>query len=68
MMGEPERGLTPEEIEVAKLAGQTYRVFAALPQMHPSDHDDVVFHVHAIARIVMGRAAQRAHPGDFPVK
>ena len=31
------QGLTPEEIEVAKLAGQVYLRFKELPQAHPAD-------------------------------
>ena len=59
--------LTPQEIAVATLAGQVATDFAALPQLHPSDLPDVVFHVHAIQSIVMARSAQRAHPEQFPV-
>jgi ribosomal protein L4 len=62
------RGLTPEEIEVTKLAGQVYLRFKELPQAHPSDHDQVVCHVHAIQRIVMTRAAIRAHPEHWTFK
>jgi ribosomal protein L4 len=61
-------GLTPEEVEVAKLAGQVYLRFRALPQAHPSDHEDVIVHVHAIQRIVMARAAIRAHPEHWTFK
>jgi hypothetical protein len=59
MVGE---GLTAAELDVLNRLGKTYRAFAALPQAHPSDHDEVVFHVHALGRIVMARAAVRAHP------
>jgi hypothetical protein len=36
--------------------------------VHPADLDEVVFHVHALQRIVMQRAAMRAHPDRIPVK
>ena len=36
------QGLTPEEIEVAKLAGQVYVRFKQLPQAHPADLGEVV--------------------------
>ncbi len=62
------RGLTPEEIEVAKLAEQVYVKFKELPQAHPSDRDEVISHVHAIQRIVMTRAAIRAHPNHWTFK
>ena len=62
------QGLTPEEIEVAKLAGQVYVKFKELPQAHPSDLDEVISHVHAIQRVVMSRAAIRAHPNHWTFK
>jgi hypothetical protein len=62
------QGLTAEEIEVAKLAGQVYAKFKSLPQAHPSDHDDLLGHVHSIQRIVMIRAAIRAHPEHWTFK
>ena len=36
-------GLTAEEIEVAKLAGQVYLKFKQLPQAHPADLGEVAF-------------------------
>jgi hypothetical protein len=62
------QGLTPEEIAVAKLAGQVYLKFKALPQAHPADLDEMAFHVHAIGRIVFTRAAIRAHPEHWTFK
>jgi len=62
------QGLTPEEVEVAKLAGQVYLRFKALPQAHPSDLGELAFHVHAIGRIVFARAAIRAHPEHWTFK
>jgi hypothetical protein len=62
------QGLTPAEIEVAKLAGQVYLRFKELPQAHPADQDEVGGHVHAIQRIVMTRAAIRAHPEHWTFK
>jgi hypothetical protein len=61
-------GLTEEEQRVLKLAGEFYRAFAALPQLHPADLDEVAFHVHALGRIVGMRAAHRAHPDIVPNK
>lgn len=55
-------GLTPEEVEVAKLAGKVYLAFKELPQAHPADLEEMAFHVHAIGRIVLARAGTRAHP------
>ena len=54
--------LTAEELEVANLIGAAYRAFAELDVYHPSDHDEFVFHVHALGRIVLSRSAIRAHP------
>jgi hypothetical protein len=39
-----------------------------LPQAHPSDLDEVAFHVHALGRIVLARAAIRAHPEHWQFK
>jgi hypothetical protein len=61
-------GLDAEELRVLELTAELYRAFAALPRAHTSDHDDVVFHVHAIQRIVMARAAVRAHPDRWRFK
>lgn len=55
-------GLTEEELAVAKLAGKFFLAFKELPQAHPADLDEVAFHVHALGRIVLARAAVRAHP------
>jgi hypothetical protein len=59
-------GLTDDELEVARVAGEAATKFAALPPMHPSDLADFVHHVHALQSLVMARAAQRAHPDVFP--
>ena len=61
-------GLTAEEIEVAKLAGQVYLRFKQLPQAHPADLGEMAHHVHAIGRIVFARAAIRAHPEHWTFK
>jgi hypothetical protein len=61
-------GLTEEEIAVAKLAGEVFMAFRELPQAHPSERDEVAFHVHAIGRIVLARAAIRAHPEHWQFK
>jgi hypothetical protein len=61
-------GLTEEEQTVLKIPGQFYRAFAALPQLHPADLEEVAFHVHALGRIVGLRAAHRAHPDLVPNK
>lgn len=55
-------GLTDEELAVAKLAGKFFLAFKELPQAHPADLDEVAFHVHTLGRIVLARAAVRAHP------
>jgi hypothetical protein len=62
------QGLTSEEIEVAKLAGQVYLRFKELPQAHPADLGEMAYHVHAIGRIVFARAAIRAHPEYWTFK
>ena len=54
--------------QVAKLAGQVYLRFKALPQAHPSDLGELAFHVHAIGRILFARAAIRAHPEHWTFK
>ena len=62
------QGLTPEEIDVARLAGRVYLAFKALPQAHPADLGEMAYHVHAIGRIVFARAAIRAHPEHWTFK
>jgi hypothetical protein len=52
-------GLTPEEIEVAKLAGQVYLRFKELPQAHPADLGELAFHV-------LRDRADRLRPGSDP--
>jgi hypothetical protein len=54
--------LTDAEMQVLNRIGDTYRAFAELDVYHPSDHDEFVFHVHAMGRIVLARLASRAHP------
>jgi hypothetical protein len=68
MTATPIVGLTEEEQAVLRMPGQFYRAFAALPQLHPADLDEVAFHVHALGRIVAMRAANRAHPDLVPNK
>lgn len=53
-------GLTREELDVLARLDAACSAFAVLPGMHhPSDHDEVAYHVRAIGRIVLGRAAGR---------
>jgi hypothetical protein len=56
--------LTLEELAVLTRLGEAYRAYEALPDSHPVDHDEVAFHVHAIGRIVLARAA--AHRAARP--
>jgi hypothetical protein len=53
-----------ERKALAQFAEGSAGIFA-LPPVHPSDMQDIVFHVHAIQNIVMARAAVRAHPDEF---
>jgi hypothetical protein len=54
--------LNEKELEVLRHIGDAYYAFAELEVYHPADHDEFVFHVHAMGRIVMARSAARAHP------
>jgi hypothetical protein len=63
-----EERLTDDEIALVKQFGQWWNAFCELPQMHSSDASDVLFHIHALQRIVMARIAQRAHPEHFPIR
>lgn len=54
--------LTDAEMQVLNHIGAAYSAFAELDVYHPADHDEFVFHVHAVGRIVMARSASRAHP------
>ena len=53
---------------MAKLAGRFFLAFKELPQAHPAELEEVVFHVHALGRIVLARAAIRAHPEHWQFK
>lgn len=60
------RQLTPEEIKVLDLAGETMALFSQLEQVHPSDLGEMQFHVHGIQNIVLARPAYESmrHGGD----
>jgi hypothetical protein len=58
----PTSRLTPDELAVIDHLGAAWRSFAALDVYHPADSDEFATHIHAIGRIVMARAACRAHP------
>ena len=59
----PEAGrLTEQELGVIAHVGAAYTAFSELDVYHPADHDEFVFHVHAMGRIVMARAASRGYP------
>ena len=59
---EPGR-LTEQEMTVVNHIAAAYTAFSQLPVYHSADDDDdeFVFHVHAMGRIVLSRAALRAH-------
>lgn len=59
---EPTSRLTPEELAVIDRLGEVWRAFSALDVYHPADANEFAVHVHALGRIVMARAACRAHP------
>jgi len=61
-------GLSNDELAALSIPGQFLQAFKSLEQVHPADLDEVVFHVHALQRIVMQRAAMRAHRDRIPVK
>lgn len=42
-----------------------YNQFSSLSDKHPSDMEEVVFHIHALQRIVMARLAARSEPNFF---
>lgn len=58
----PTSRLTPEELAVIDRIADAWRAFSKLDVYHPSDADDFATHVHALGRIVLARAACRAHP------
>ncbi|MDB5069611.1 MAG: hypothetical protein JWM87_722 [Candidatus Eremiobacteraeota bacterium] len=60
--------LTDDERAVVHSLGKCASDFFALPVMHPSDVREFEAGTHSLQNIVMARAAQRAHPADFPVK
>lgn len=57
--------LTPDELAVVRRIGEAFTAFHALPAMHPADHAEFVFHIHALQNIVMVRSAVRCHPDHF---
>jgi len=60
--------LTHEEINLACKLGECATAFSRLEQLHPSDGEEFVFHIHALQNIVVARAAVRAYPEVFRVK
>jgi len=54
--------LTPDELAVIDHLGAAWTAFSALDVYHPADAGEFATHVHAIGRIVLARAACRAHP------
>jgi hypothetical protein len=59
-------GLTEPELALFGFFREFWTGFNALPQLHPSDADEVAFHLHALSRIIGMRAAHRAHPDVIP--
>ena len=57
--------LLPDEIKVCEDAGELFNSFVKLQRMHPSEVNEIAFHIHAIQSIVMARAAQRFFPDVF---
>lgn len=55
--------LMDNETEVLKLLGQCFQSFHELPELHPSDRPDFIFHIHALQNIVMSRAVERTCKG-----
>jgi hypothetical protein len=53
--------LTPDERALIDRIGECYLAFDQLDQYHPADREEFAFHVHALGRIVMARAAIRAY-------
>ena len=62
----PDGRLTEEEQDLIRSIGAFARDFFKLTPLHPSDADEMAFHVQALARIVAMRAAHRAHPELIP--
>jgi hypothetical protein len=49
-------------------SGRSGRALALSRKIHPSDLNEVAFHIHALARIVAMRAAYGAHPDLVPIR
>lgn len=61
--------LTKPELRVIELAGEIYNIMSAevVGMDEPRDIDlgELMFHVHAIQRMVGSQAAARQYPGQF---
>jgi hypothetical protein len=63
MADAPDAGrLTEQELAVVNHIAAAYTAFSKLDVYHPADDDEFVFHVHAMGRIILARAASRGHP------
>lgn len=49
------RDLTEAENAAIEAFGEAINLAAALPEVHPSDCDELVFHVHACQNIILAR-------------
>ena len=58
--------LTPPEEAIIQDCRKIVKDFATLESLHPDDTPQVINHIYAIQKIVMGRVAQRAMAGLFP--
>lgn len=60
--------LTLQERSLVRLIANVYNQFCELVPQGPARRDDlmeVVFHVHALQRMIMAQAAARAYPDEF---
>lgn len=55
-------GITEAEVRVMDGLNAALRAWHALPEHHPSDIEDFVFHVHALQNMVAFHVARRINP------
>jgi hypothetical protein len=53
-----------EEKELVELLGECWNKFHAMPELHPCDRQEFVFHIHALQNMVYAREGYRQYKND----
>jgi hypothetical protein len=47
--------MTEKEVKIMQDLGECWNQFLSLPEKHPSDKQDFMFHIHALQNIILAR-------------